>query len=193
MGAWHLNILPSFPTAYSWTPNQLWLRMIMMRSGTTIYLGSDPSQASDTFQRELDLLRKLWGCQSERTKMRQLLGNLCAAFYRTGLRSSVVRASSRYPSEYGYTRVEKEFGGVQYTVRLEHCKVCFWRYKNDLGSSIRPISSVTGVRYASQQVDEVSLAGRSVSAEVERQVQLILKDYGSVLKGDFEGWPIESA
>lgn len=111
-----------------------------------------------------------------------------------------VRVSAhRHLREFGLKDIRKEYGGVQYAVELQHCRISFWLYKNDLGSAIRPLSDDETVRYAAKQVDERSLSevhnflhGAEVS-EVERQTKLILENYRDILMGNIEGWPLETS
>ncbi len=122
---------------------------------------------------------------------KRLVQRVAVGLWDPGLKASVAKAAREHLSGFDYTGPTAEYGGTQYTISLHHCQISFWHYKMDVGSAIRPLSADPGVRYCSKQVAEEMVAGRSVRAEVDRQMQLILESYRPVLEGQFADWPME--
>lgn len=123
--------------------------------------------------------------------LRRFLRWVVGGIWQVGLGAAVTAYARQHLTAFGLRNVREEYGGLQYTVELEHCEISYWLYKNDLGSAIRPLSHDPGVSHSSVQIAEESISGRSISSEVERQMRLVVQNYLPILEGIATDWPVE--
>ena len=117
--------------------------------------------------------------------------NLLDGLFDLTLKGATVRAARRHLTEYGYSGVRKQHGGIQYDIPLRHCTISVWLYKDELGSAIRPMSADSRV-YQHKTVTDELVVGGSIRSEVDRQISLVVEQYPAALRGDSGDWPLEN-